>query len=98
MDNTFTCFKCGQTLEETQFGRQDQCPKCYASTHCCLNCSHYDSTRYNECTEPVAERVVEKNKSNFCDYFKPSNKTRASQPPDSRQDALKRAEALFKKK
>lgn len=98
MQDLFTCFKCGHTLEKTDFGRQDQCPQCHTSTHCCLNCTHYDSTRYNECTEPIAERVVDKEKANFCDYFKPLNKSRTKQPDNSRQEALKKAEALFKKK
>ncbi len=36
-----------------------------------MNCRFYDETAYNECSEPSAERVVDKEKSNFCDYFSP---------------------------
>jgi hypothetical protein len=47
----------------------------------------------------VADRVVDKEKFNFCDYFKPSEGTSASSGELSpREKALKAAEALFKKK
>ncbi len=82
---------------ESDFGRQDSCPGCRASTHCCLNCTHYDSSRYNECTEPVADRVVDKEKANFCDYFKPgAGKTGPLKNPADAARAA--AEALFRKK
>lgn len=92
------CFKCGRDLRaDTDFGRQDSCPGCRASTHCCLNCAHYDPSRYNECTEPVADRVVDKEKANFCDYFKPgSGKPSPRQNPADAAKAV--AEALFRKK
>ena len=34
-----------------------------------MNCRFYDSSAYNDCSEPAADRVVEKDKANFCDYF-----------------------------
>ena len=93
------CHKCGRGLnEDFEFGRQDTCPGCGSSTHSCLNCRNYDTSRYNECTEPVADRVVDKEKFNFCDYFKPSQRAPgATGAPSAREQALKAAEALFKK-
>jgi hypothetical protein len=32
-------------------------------------CTFYDQTAYNECREPSADRIVEKEKANFCDFF-----------------------------
>lgn len=61
-----------------------------------MNCTHYEPARYNECTEPVADRVVDKEKGNFCDYFKPGSRANSGQ--DAKSAALKAAEALFKKK
>ncbi|MEW6055377.1 MAG: hypothetical protein AB1540_02085 [Bdellovibrionota bacterium] len=91
------CHKCNQELRlETDFGRQDTCPGCGRATRCCLNCLHYDPSRYNECSEPVADRVVDKEKSTFCDYFKPSNKQKTG-GLSAKEQALKAAEALFKK-
>lgn len=91
------CHKCGHELKaEIDYGRQDTCLKCRASTHVCLNCRYYDTSKYNECTEPVAERVVDKEKANFCDHFKPTDRKPGAD--DARTAALKAAEALFKKK
>ena len=92
-----TCHKCSRSLNvETDYGRQDLCPSCHSSTRCCLNCIHYDPSRYNECSETVADRVVDKEKGNFCDYFKPGAPKLSS--TNAREQALKAAEALFKKK
>jgi hypothetical protein len=92
------CHKCGRTLNaDTEYGRQDTCDGCGAATHSCLNCLHYDPARYNECSEPVAERVVDKDKSNFCDYFKPGDR-KGSGAEDAKVKARAAAEALFKKK
>lgn len=65
-----TCFSCGKALEvKDKPGRRDECPFCGADIRVCLNCRFYDAAAYNECREPSAERVIEKEKANFCDYF-----------------------------
>lgn len=91
------CHKCRRDLKlEIEYGRQDTCPGCGFPTRVCMNCKNYDTTRYNECVEPVADRVVDKEKGNFCDHFKPGEP--GGSAVDARQVALKAAEALFKKK
>ena len=68
-----TCYKCNKALElesGMKVGRQEECPHCYASIHCCKMCFFYDPTAYNECKEPTADRIVDKEKPNFCDFFK----------------------------
>jgi len=65
-----SCFSCGKDtgiIEKP--GRRDTCPSCGSDLRVCLNCRFYDMAAYNECREPAAERVVEKDKANFCDYF-----------------------------
>jgi predicted RNA-binding Zn-ribbon protein involved in translation (DUF1610 family) len=90
------CWHCGTDLTPLDYGRQDICPKCGRDTRVCKNCGFYERNAHNECHEPQAERVVEKERSNFCDYFK--TKTGAGSGAPSR-DALKAAaDALFKKK
>ncbi len=67
------CFSCGNTVEiTTQPGRADCCPKCQSDLKVCLslNCVFHDTSSYNECREPQAERITEKDRANFCDYFK----------------------------
>ena len=64
------CFSCKRELDVGEkTGRTETCPFCNADLHCCLNCRFYDPAAYNQCREPQAERVVEKDRSNFCDYF-----------------------------
>jgi hypothetical protein len=62
-----------------------------------LNCIFYDRSRYNECGESNADRVVDKEKGNFCDYFKPSDRT-SNDGMSAAERARLAAEALFKKK
>ena len=64
------CFYCGTQLEaDGKPGRADTCSACNADLHCCCNCAFYDPGSYNDCRETQAERVIEKDRSNFCDYF-----------------------------
>ncbi len=93
----FYCHHCGKEVQITvRVGRGDTCPFCNEDAHCCLNCSFYDTSAYNECREPNAERVLEKNRANFCDYFDFA-KNRKSGPPKKELDAKSKLDALFKK-
>ena len=92
------CFYCGADLglPPGNAGRSATCPQCSSDVRVCYNCQHYNSSSYNECNEPNAERVLEKNRSNFCDYFHlaGAEQTRAAQTKD---DALKKLDQLFKR-
>ena len=64
------CHKCRQEIKrESIIGRQELCPSCGADLRCCVNCAFYEPGAYNDCREPQAERVLDKTRSNFCDYF-----------------------------
>lgn len=76
-------------------GRRDTCPACMADIRCCKMCQFYDPKAYNDCRESSADRVQDKEKANFCDYFKIGSP--GSNPDQARQDALAKAAALFKK-
>jgi hypothetical protein len=58
-------------------------------------CRFYDTSVSNSCTEPVAEKVGDKTRKNFCGYFQPN--PAAWQPDDQRpaDDARKHLDALF---
>ena len=93
------CFACQKEIPValgSVVGRRDECPHCGADAHACLNCVHYDKSSYNECKESQADYVKEKDRSNFCDYFSPSDRKGKAGP--SKDDLLSAAEALFKKK
>ena len=64
------CHHCGNELEfvEKVF-RNDTCDKCGSDVYCCLNCSNYDESVADQCTEPQAERVSVKDRRNFCEVL-----------------------------
>ena len=90
------CHQCSKEIPLLGIvGRREECPFCKADLHVCKNCIHHDIQAYNECKEPQADRVLEKDRGNFCDYFTPG-KVGASEKV--KNDLLAAAEALFKKK
>lgn len=94
------CHKCKATISPVQrIGRRETCLACGYDLHCCRNCAFYDPTFHNQCTETQAERQVEKQAGNFCEYFSfllQAADANAPAPPGA--DARARLEALFKKK
>ncbi|MCC6278450.1 MAG: hypothetical protein IT289_11100 [Oligoflexia bacterium] len=89
------CYSCGKDAGiGEKVGRGDVCQFCRIDVRVCRNCQFYDPRAYNECKEPAADRVVDKEKANFCDFFQPR------QGPVSaamKADPKFAAEALFKK-
>ncbi len=91
------CFKCNSPVEyelNKKISRGAECPKCKTGLKCCKMCVFFDLTSYNECKEPVAERIVEKEKANFCDYFMMQVGERKLQ---NKNEILSKALDLFKK-
>lgn len=90
------CFSCSHKLVyPDRIGLREECEKCRADVHVCKNCDFYDPKVYNECREPQADVVKEKDRSNRCEYFRPSTRTGGG---IDKAAALKAAaEALFKK-
>lgn len=87
------CFSCRTELELNGTpGRGDECPGCGADLKVCLNCAFFDETSYNECREPRADRVLEKTRANYCEYFQFRD---ASESRDS--GAEEKAKEAFKK-
>lgn len=95
-DKSGNCWNCGTVLTPLDYGRQDSCPQCGRDTKVCKNCGFYDPSYNNQCRENQAERVVDKEKSNFCDYFDPRS---GGDAQGKSRDAMKAAaNALFGKK
>ena len=100
MSHSLRCWKCGASLAELSLPlrRTDECRACRAELHVCLMCEFYDTTVAKSCRETIAEEVKDKQRANFCDYFRPSD--RAYRPGD--QSAADKAkaelEALFGRK
>lgn len=93
------CFACNAAVElgaGERVGFRDSCERCGADLHVCRNCAHHDPSAYNECREPNAERVSERERANRCDYFAPGGQQGG---PLAREQASARAKLddLFKK-
>lgn len=69
------CWSCGAHLTAANYAREETCPKCRKQTHVCRNCRFYEPGRPNDCQEPIAEPVQDKQRANFCDYFEPDSDT-----------------------
>ena len=88
------CHKCGAAIELELVGRRDECRVCGSDLHICLNCAFYEPNKPNECFEPQVERVKEKDRSNFCDFFRFKKEGKA---PSAKEDSRKSWDELFRK-
>jgi hypothetical protein len=96
----FHCWKCGERIEYptgSRVGRRDACAQCDADLHACRQCQFYDRSKNNQCSEPQAEWVRDKEAANLCDYYSPnpvlSASNRGTSPAES---AKKKFDSLFK--
>ncbi len=58
-------------------------------------CRFYDTTVNNSCREPVAEKVTDKQKKNFCGYFQPSEIAYQAANTAQADESRKSLDALF---
>ena len=96
------CHSCGEQFPlhpGDKIARADTCASCGLHMHSCRNCRHFDPSKNNQCAEPQAEWVSDKERANFCDYFEPRTSVdlvrRSRSTPDV---AAKAFDSLFKKR
>ena len=91
--------KCALCHREIDVGDKvyfrDECPQCTGDLHICKNCEFYDPHAHQQCRESSAEQVTEKERANYCDYFRPGGNDKAAN--NGTDDAKKQLDALFKK-
>lgn len=100
-DVALSCYRCGHSLwllPREKIRRQDTCAACGADLHSCVHCRFFDPGRHNQCVEPQADWVREKETSNFCEYYEPrtSVNLRARGGAGRREDARTAFDNLFK--
>ncbi len=94
----YLCHACQRELAlKDKPGRKDCCPYCEAELHCCLNCRFYVPGMHNDCQETQAERVPDKERANFCDYFVFKDSQRVQGQDNEGNKARDQFEALFGK-
>lgn len=92
------CHSCLNPLDlKHPVGRRDVCSFCGSDLRCCLNCAFYAPGSYNDCRESQAERMIEKGRSNFCDFFVFRDATSDIDTKKIRDSAKDRLADLFKK-
>ncbi|HEY6641538.1 hypothetical protein [Povalibacter sp.] len=91
------CCKCGHSLSDytLPLRRLEECRACHAELHVCKLCEWYDIGVAKHCREPIAEEVKDKERANFCDYFKPRPDAYATAPLDAAAKARAQLAALF---
>ncbi len=69
-DSKSACWRCGAAIDAGRtVGRRDACLACGSDLRCCRNCAFFAPAANNQCREPQAERQVDKERGNFCDWF-----------------------------
>lgn len=93
MSHNLACLRCGASLSALSLplSRRDQCPECSADLHVCRMCVYFDKSVPRQCREDGAEDVTDKDRPNFCDWFKPSDK---AFNPSVNADAVAAKDAL----
>ena len=64
------CWKCLNHIDDSiSVFRSSVCPVCGVDLHSCRNCRFYSPGSHYDCHETVDELVVDKERSNFCEWF-----------------------------
>lgn len=74
MGGELRCYRCGESLAAMSLpiGRLEECPACAVQLHVCRMCVNFHPQVPKQCREDDAEEVREKERANFCDWFRPS--------------------------
>ncbi len=83
--------------EGAKLFRADVCAGCGWALHSCRNCEFHDPVVNNQCREPAAEWVADRENANFCEFFRISPKTRGPGGRDRAAEAKKKLEDIFRK-
>ncbi len=91
------CWRCGASLAELTppIERRDECPACRAQLYVCRFCEFYDTRVAKHCREPVADEVKDKDRANFCGYFKPNPHAYSPADQTGAHKARSELDALF---
>lgn len=88
------CPSCGAEVS-TPVSFTAECPSCGKMLHSCVCCAFYSPSSHYGCKESVDEPVWDKERSNFCDWFRLSDKA-PSGDAKGKSEADKAREKLAK--
>ena len=94
------CWSCGTGLPYARYAtvpREEDCPHCGTDLHSCRNCRHHDPSVNNQCREPDAEWVTDRERANFCERFQLAE-DRVVRPESGRSgEARRKLDDMFRK-
>ena len=90
------CPRCRSVIDSGQISFKDECPACHTDLHVCIYCYFFDEGRANKCREPQADYVRERDRANFCEFFR-FDESRGAKS-SGKDKAAKLWDELFKKK
>ena len=72
MSDHWQCWQCNSVVTDQPLplSTYAECRQCRAQLHCCRQCQHFNPRLRADCDEPRAESHSEREKANFCDWFK----------------------------
>lgn len=68
------CWKCGNDPKNRKPGRSETCETCGKDLRACKNCFFFAPGAHWDCHETIPEQVTDKERGNFCDYFRYKSK------------------------
>lgn len=89
------CVFCHKEIPASRIHFRDECPACGRDLHICLNCEFYAPGAYRQCRESVREPVQDKERANYCDFFRASQA--GSALSTGKDETITALENLFKK-
>lgn len=72
------CWKCRRDAGGIAVHRTTECPHCGADLHACKGCAFYSPGSHYDCHERVEEAVRDKERANFCDWFRAAERADGS--------------------
>ncbi|MCL2094239.1 MAG: hypothetical protein FWH12_08640 [Treponema sp.] len=87
------CWYCGSSIKDPEpIGRQLRCPDCGKDLRSCMHCRH---NLKDGCKEAQAEKIQDKERANFCDWFSLDGRFRQEGKPQAGAAASDSAKAAF---
>ena len=92
-----SCWKCGANLKSVPrpFSRFAECPECKTDLHVCRMCRYYDLRYVGQCSHDFADKVLVKDKSNFCSHFRPDPNAYQGRGDAEKEKAQQELQSLF---
>lgn len=91
------CWRCGVAiaLDVLLLRSAETCAACNADLHVCRMCGFFNPSVADACEETVATAVSNKERANYCDYFKASPRAWRGGEDDAQARARAELEQLF---